>query len=90
VGAGRPPLADDVTCVPMDPFYRIRFDDGSWFDYSGDPDRMRAEVARFSPDDVAGFERFVAEAEHCYRWASRSSAASPSTRWATCCAPCPA
>jgi phytoene desaturase len=53
-------LSDDVTLVPMDPFYRIRFADGSSFAYSGDPERMRAEVARFAPDDVAGYERFMA------------------------------
>ncbi|MCJ2073692.1 phytoene desaturase [Methylobacterium sp. J-030] len=53
-------LSDDVTLVPMDPFYRIRFADGSSFAYSGDPERMRAEVARFAPEDVAGYERFMA------------------------------
>ncbi|WP_375409580.1 phytoene desaturase [uncultured Methylobacterium sp.] len=52
-------MEDDVTLVPMLPFYRIRFDDGATFDYSGDPVAMRAEVARFSPDDVAGYERFM-------------------------------
>ncbi len=34
------------TCAPSTPFYRIRFDDGTSFDYSGDPAAMRAEVAR--------------------------------------------
>ena len=53
-------LSDDVALVPMDPFYRIRFDDGTDFAYSGDPDRMRAEVARVSPEDVPGYERFMA------------------------------
>lgn len=60
-------LADDVTLKPMEPYYRIRFDDGSWFDYNGDEQHMRAEVARFSPEDVAGYERFLLEAEQCYR-----------------------
>lgn len=55
-------ITDDVTMVPMDPFYQIRFSDGATFDYSGDPERMRAEVAKFSPDDVAGYERFMAHA----------------------------
>lgn len=52
-------LADDVALVPMDPFYRIRFDDGTDFAYTGDPARMRAEVERLSPADVAGYERFM-------------------------------
>jgi phytoene desaturase len=60
-------FADDVTLVPCDPFYRIRFDDGTHFDYSGDPARMRAEVARFSPGDVAGFERFVKASEAIFK-----------------------
>jgi phytoene desaturase len=29
--------------------------------------RMLAEVARISPSDVAGYKRFMAEADHCYR-----------------------
>jgi phytoene desaturase len=52
-------LADYVRLFPIDPFYRIRFDDGTVFTYSGDAERMRAEVRRFSPDDVAGYERFM-------------------------------
>jgi phytoene desaturase len=52
-------LADDVELRAVSPFYRIRFDNGEHFDYSGDPEAMRAEVARFSPADVAGYERFL-------------------------------
>jgi phytoene desaturase len=60
-------LADDVTLKALDPFYRIRFDDGTWFDYNGDAAHMRAEVARFCPADLAGYDRFMAESERCYR-----------------------
>jgi phytoene desaturase len=60
-------MADDVDLRALDPFYRVRFDDGSWFDYSADLDRMRAEVARFCPADLRGYDRFVAEAATCYR-----------------------
>ena len=60
-------LSDDIDLRLMDPFYRVRFDDGTHFEYSGDPERMRAEVARLSPDDVAGFDKFVAEADLCYQ-----------------------
>jgi phytoene desaturase len=60
-------LADDVDLRSLDPFYRIRFDDGSWFDYNGDPDHMRREVARIAPADLAGYDRFMAESERNYR-----------------------
>jgi phytoene desaturase len=52
-------LQDDVTLRALDPFYRIRFDDGETFQYSGDPAAMRAEVARFCAADIAGYERFM-------------------------------
>jgi phytoene desaturase len=60
-------LADDVTLKQLEPFYRIRFPDGDHFDYSGDPERMRAEIRRISADDLPGYQRFMAEADYCYR-----------------------
>jgi phytoene desaturase len=60
-------LADDVELKPLDPFYRIRFHDGSHFDCSGDPAAMREEVRRLSPGDVDGYEAFMRKAEAIYR-----------------------
>ncbi len=60
-------LADDVELRAVDPFYRIRFDDGTTFDCSADPAAMRASVQALAPDDVAGYERFVAESERIFR-----------------------
>lgn len=53
-------IEDYVRLFPVDPFYRIRFDDGTSFEYSGDPARMREEVRRLGPGDVAGYEAFMA------------------------------
>ncbi len=52
-------LSDDVELRAVSPFYRIRFEDGETFDYTGDADAMRAQVARFEPRDVAGYDRFL-------------------------------
>ncbi len=60
-------LSDDVTLVPISPFYRIRFQDGAQFDYSGDPAAMRAEIARFSPDDVAGYDGYMKASEEIFK-----------------------
>jgi phytoene desaturase len=57
---------DDVEMRSLDPYYRIRFDDGRHFDYSGDAAQMRAEVARFNPADLAGFERLVKDSDVAY------------------------
>ena len=60
-------MEDDVTLVPIDPFYRIRFDDGDEFEYSGDVERMRAEIGRISPGDVDGYDRFMEASAAIYR-----------------------
>lgn len=58
---------DDVEIVPVTPFYRIRFDDGTRFDYTGDPEAMKREIARFSPDDVEGYERFFEQSADIFK-----------------------
>jgi phytoene desaturase len=60
-------MSDDIDMRPVDPFYRIRFHDGSVFNYNGDPEHMRREVARFSPGDVEGYERFVRTSEAIFK-----------------------
>ena len=60
-------FADDVDLRLMDPFYRIRFHDGSHFDYSGDEAAMCREVARFNPHDVPGYLRLMEVAQLCRR-----------------------
>lgn len=60
-------LSDDVELRAISPFYRIRFDDGQVFEYSGDDAAMRAEVAKFSPADVPGYESFLKASEARFR-----------------------
>jgi phytoene desaturase len=60
-------LADDVDLRPMSPFYRIRFDDGQLFDYSGDAEVNKRQIAAFAPDDVAGYERYMAASKAVFR-----------------------
>ncbi|MGD9713628.1 MAG: phytoene desaturase [Thermomicrobiales bacterium] len=57
-----------VTLVPLDPFYRIFFDDGQHFDYAADVDRMREEIRRVSrvPSDIQGYDRFTAATEKIF------------------------
>ncbi len=60
-------LADDVTLKPLSPFYRLRFDDGAVFDCSDDATAMREQIARFSPRDVDGYERFLKASEAIFK-----------------------
>ncbi|MEL6800920.1 MAG: phytoene desaturase [Pseudomonadota bacterium] len=56
-----------VDLRPLDPFYEIRWPDGSRFAACGDTDRMVAEVEKFSPGDVKGYLRFLKDSETRYR-----------------------
>jgi len=60
-------MSDDIDLRLMDPFYQVRFNDGRIFNYTGDPEKMRAEVAKFAPSDLPGYEKFLKEAEKCYK-----------------------
>ena len=50
--------------VPVDPFYRVAFPDGRYFDYVGDDERLFAEIAKFNAADVEGYKKLV---EHSQR-----------------------
>ena len=49
---------DYVEFLPVTPFYRLIWDDGTELDYTGGAGFLD-EIARLSPDDVAGYQRFV-------------------------------
>ncbi len=51
-----------VQLVPILPFYRIYFDDGTFFDYDGDPEHTRAQIESISPPDLSGYEQFQRDA----------------------------
>lgn len=74
-------MADHLTLVPVAPFYRIRFDDGTLFDYTGDAAAMRAEIERLAPGDVEGYERFVAMSERIFRVGFEQLADVPFGHW---------
>jgi phytoene desaturase len=60
-------LADDVELRPVHPFYRIRFDDGTSFDYCGDSEIMEREICRFSPGDLDGYRAFLTKSEAIFK-----------------------
>ncbi|WP_439595553.1 phytoene desaturase [Falsiroseomonas sp.] len=59
-------MADHLDLRAMNPFYRIRFDDGTVMNCSADLDATRAEIARIAPEDLPGFERFIADSEKIF------------------------
>ncbi len=75
-------LSDDVDLRPVSPFYRIRFDDGAVFDYTGNAAAMRAEVARFAASDVPGYERFLKASEAIFKVGFEQLGDKPFDSWA--------
>jgi len=56
--SGGPNTSRYVEIIPILPFYRIYFDDGTFFDYDADPVRVREQIARLAPEDLQGYEEF--------------------------------
>lgn len=59
-------MAEDVELMPVMPFYRLGWPDGTSFDYSNDETALRTEIARLDPADVAGYDEFARYAAHVY------------------------
>jgi phytoene desaturase len=76
-------LSDDVDLRVMDPFYFIRFDDGTVMRCSADLEATREEIRRIAPEDLDGFERFIRESEKIYKVAFEELADQPFHRFAT-------
>jgi phytoene desaturase len=56
-----------VKIVPLDPFYRIHFPDGTHFDYNNDRDHLLSEIQRLAPEDLPGYRRFEAHARALFQ-----------------------
>lgn len=58
---------DYVKLVLLDPFYNIRFEDGSVFHYNADREALIRQVREFSPGDVDGYLRFVERGKEIFK-----------------------
>ncbi len=60
-------MDEDVELVPVMPFYRLNWEDGTNFDYSNDNAKLAREIAKLNPDDLAGYEEFLQYSEGVWR-----------------------
>jgi phytoene desaturase len=74
-------MADDVELRSLQPFYRIRFHDGSVLDCSNDDAAMAAQINRFAPGDWAGYQRFLEASAAIYDVAFTRLAHQPFDSW---------
>jgi phytoene desaturase len=59
-------VADYVQIVPIDPFYQIRFEDGTVFRYNGDTSAIIEQIQKLNPDDVRGYRAFLKQSERVF------------------------
>jgi len=64
--AGGRRLEEYVDLLPLDPYYRIYFHDGTHLDYVGDAERLKAQMRRFSPRDADRYDEFMAKVRPIY------------------------
>ncbi|HYO95370.1 MAG TPA: phytoene desaturase [Polyangiaceae bacterium] len=72
---------DYVELLPVTPFYRLSWEDGESFDYTGSSEAMLAEVSRLSPDDAQGYTRFVEYTKRVFQKGYTELAATPFLRF---------
>nr|WP_033314913.1 phytoene desaturase [Robiginitomaculum antarcticum] len=60
-------MYDYVTLLPVDPFYRLQWEDGDVLDYAASQEELEAQIADKNPDDVVGYRRFLDYSKELYR-----------------------
>jgi phytoene desaturase len=74
-------FSDDVDLRALNPYYRIRFHDGSLLDCSGDEAQMELQLERIAPGEFAGYQKFLAASEAIFRVAFEQLAHVPFDSW---------
>jgi len=59
--------SDYVKLVKIDPFYNIRFSDGTVFHYNDDKENLLTQIRKFNPADVENYKRFARDLGEIYR-----------------------
>jgi phytoene desaturase len=71
-GAVDEDMHDWLDLMPVEPLYRAFYPDGSQLDVHSDVDAMADEIARvISPDEAAGYRRYVEFVSQLYRYEMR-------------------
>ncbi|MFZ5519165.1 MAG: phytoene desaturase family protein [Candidatus Zhuqueibacterota bacterium] len=52
-------MDDYLELIPLNPYYRIYFNDKSFIDYTGDTDKMKAQMGKFNKHDAENYDTFM-------------------------------
>ena len=56
-------MEDDVDLMPVSPFYRLCWEDGTVFDLTAEQDEIDRQIRAISPRDVAGYRKLLSYSE---------------------------
>ncbi|MFT6154206.1 MAG: phytoene desaturase [Bermanella sp.] len=73
-------IEDHLEFVPLDPFYRFHFADGSQFDYCASIEDTLTEIRRFSTKDADGYLKLLEKSKKVYDVAFKQLVHRPFTR----------
>ena len=59
-------MAQDVALLPVEPFYRLMWNDGTKFDYTNVEPTLTDGIAALDPADVEGYARFLEYSKSVY------------------------
>ena len=59
-------LEDRIKLLPVDPYYRVLFNDGGSFDYVGEEERILNQIREINPRDVDGYLKFADHARRIF------------------------
>ncbi len=59
--------ADYVNLVKIDPFYNIRWEDGTVFRYNDEKENLHKQIVKINPADLNGYKKFKKKLSEIYR-----------------------
>jgi phytoene desaturase len=60
-------MKDYVTLLPVDPFYRLQWEDGQVLDYNNDQLFLEKQIGERNKDDINGYRKFLEYSKDLYR-----------------------
>lgn len=74
-------MTDYVELIPVEPFYKLLWDDGTKFDYGGDINDTLEQIRMLSPQDVEGYKAFLNYSKDVYQEGYEKLADKPFLSW---------
>ena len=59
-------IEDFIKFIPLDPWYRFRFNDGTFFNYGPNQDQLLEQIKAIEPRDVNGYLKMLQHAEKIF------------------------